>query len=581
MNENNQDLLTRIENAINGVIEEERRKIKARIFPTEQDSQDLATIDTISRNLINELEGLTQSASQPTTADTVEEENPTFNQEETTPGRERFTLFESMVEDLTNEQDQNLENNEGQEDEQLASSIIFPEEQPTPVEQTTDFNILDEITRAVGSTEPEQPDKTSENSLKDMERFFSTPKDLTDEPEKSEESVNDMDNFFTPPAPLDEEFDLEASLKDRTFHQNKITEFQNKKMLLEMLDKNTRSQTADELIELYTSIIDSEQKKLDDINKRINKETTQFMPSVIPPEDNELATIFPEIDITPQQPEEQPKKNEIIAVRKPKKNVKKYIVGKIAAITAGIILLVSGVKKIVNMFPTPDKTSSIKTETITTNDDVLNQVEESIKAGVIDPETLQNPQVKNKDTKTDKTSSIENKSYEETIADVIETARVGVTDLETLNQELNEKTAISPETIYEEENKISIGSTVTINESSKIYNNTTDAYLDENSHNAYFDNKDKRIILGLGVVNENGMNVVYASDKNKDKKIENLLNGGGEIVSVLVANQEKYLQDYNGKDTLMEDEIKAYAEGWYNINDINTQNTKGIHRWKK
>ena len=74
------------------------------------------------------------------------------------------------------------------------------------------------------------------------------------------------------------------------------------------------------------------------------------------------------------------------------------------------------------------------------------------------------------------------------------------------------------------------------------------------------------------------MNVVYASDENREEKIKNLLDNGGEITSVLVANQEKYLQDYDGKDTLIEEEIDAYAEGWYNVNSIAVQNEKGIKR---
>ena len=42
--------------------------------------------------------------------------------------------------------------------------------------------------------------------------------------------------------------------------------------------------------------------------------------------------------------------------------------------------------------------------------------------------------------------------------------------------------------------------------------------------------------------------------------------------------KEKYLQDYNGNETLLPEEIKAYAEGWYNIEDVTMDNVKGVSR---
>ena len=74
------------------------------------------------------------------------------------------------------------------------------------------------------------------------------------------------------------------------------------------------------------------------------------------------------------------------------------------------------------------------------------------------------------------------------------------------------------------------------------------------------------------------MNVIYASDENANVKMNDLLDKGGEVVSILTANKEKYLQDYNGSETLLPEEIKAYAEGWYNIEDVTMDNVKGVSR---
>ena len=74
------------------------------------------------------------------------------------------------------------------------------------------------------------------------------------------------------------------------------------------------------------------------------------------------------------------------------------------------------------------------------------------------------------------------------------------------------------------------------------------------------------------------MNVIYAYNPDANQKIDELLNKGGEMVSILTANKEKYLQNYDGSTTLTPEEIKAYAEGWYNINDVSINNVKGLSR---
>lgn len=122
---------------------------------------------------------------------------------------------------------------------------------------------------------------------------------------------------------------------------------------------------------------------------------------------------------------------------------------------------------------------------------------------------------------------------------------------------------------------IRIGSNITLNEDARIYPNEYDAYyLNQNSYTPLFKSTDKRVILGVGIITENkGMNKIYANDPRANEKITNLINEGGEIVSILTSNQEKNLTNYKG-ETLSLDEINKNAEGWYNITDI-SQKIKG------
>ena len=57
-----------------------------------------------------------------------------------------------------------------------------------------------------------------------------------------------------------------------------------------------------------------------------------------------------------------------------------------------------------------------------------------------------------------------------------------------------------------------------------------------------------------------------------------MLNNGGEIVTVLTANKDKYLSSYGNTEKITKEQLEAIAEGWYNINDINLENVKGLSR---
>lgn len=138
---------------------------------------------------------------------------------------------------------------------------------------------------------------------------------------------------------------------------------------------------------------------------------------------------------------------------------------------------------------------------------------------------------------------------------------------------------VTDETIEEEkmaeENSLQIGKTIKINEDAKIYRNGYDAYLNESAFNPYYDSEDNRVILGVGIMKEETLTYVFACDENANVTINNLINEGGEVVSILTANKDRYLSDYDGNDILTEDEINAYAEGWYNLDGVKLENTKG------
>ena len=57
-----------------------------------------------------------------------------------------------------------------------------------------------------------------------------------------------------------------------------------------------------------------------------------------------------------------------------------------------------------------------------------------------------------------------------------------------------------------------------------------------------------------------------------------MINNGGEIVTVLTANKDKYLSSYGNTEKITKEQLEAIEEGWYNINDVNLEKTKGLSR---
>lgn len=272
----------------------------------------------------------------------------------------------------------------------------------------------------------------------------------------------------------------------------------------------------------------------------------------------------------------------VTKIRKSLKNMDKEIKVRIGVIAATLILGLTsvGASELINNRK-ESKSAKATTESVSENDVKNTDLEKEIEKSLND---LENPyQIKAGDDIVTKAENVDKTSSQEKTTN--ETEKQDTTSQQS-NQSNDEKES-SPEnlTILEDENIenkeesfIKIGGNIKLNEGTRIYNNEYDAYLGENSYSAYYKNTDKRVILGVAILNENGMNQIYASDELANQKIDELIKNGGEVVSILTANQEKYLQDYDGSSPLINAEINAYAEGWYNVNDIANQNVKGMQR---
>ena len=57
-----------------------------------------------------------------------------------------------------------------------------------------------------------------------------------------------------------------------------------------------------------------------------------------------------------------------------------------------------------------------------------------------------------------------------------------------------------------------------------------------------------------------------------------MINNGGEVVTVLTANKDKYLASCGNNMQITREQLDAIEEGWYNINDINLENVKGLSK---
>ena len=140
----------------------------------------------------------------------------------------------------------------------------------------------------------------------------------------------------------------------------------------------------------------------------------------------------------------------------------------------------------------------------------------------------------------------------------------------------NEETNSKEKTEESNSNYLNIGSIVTIVPESKVYMNEDSAIREkeEDKQTPYYkDPEEKRVILGLAISKDDKLYRIYAFTKEGKAKVEEILNTGGEVESVLTANCERIekLKNYKG-EYLSAEEINNFAEGWYNINSITINN---------
>ena len=304
----------------------------------------------------------------------------------------------------------------------------------------------------------------------------------------------------------------------------------------------------------FTSVL---MPKLEEVERKLN-----------PDIDLEKDTEKNETNVENQnKKEEEQKTQEIKTVRKPKPSLFKRIMKKIPAIATALFLAITGGHAIakVNDFSSKD----IPEDGIEKMEDIQTTYS---KDAAYYPKFVSNPE-KTQPQENTTTPEIEFVDMQPLSEQPIEKSNYLSDDEKFLE---NNKQNNNSYTQYNVESPVEIGSEVTV--SGNIYKESANAYLQQEAMIPTFDAETKRIVLGVGVEVDGKIIRNYASTENANQNIQNLLNNGGEVVTVLTANKDKYLAAYGNTQKITEDQVVKIAEGWYNINDINLENRKGISR---
>ncbi len=241
----------------------------------------------------------------------------------------------------------------------------------------------------------------------------------------------------------------------------------------------------------------------------------------------------------------------IVRTRKPKKNISKKMLAGITGIAAALVIIASGAKNIYNKFIKNLPNQTVSEIPLDQNNHINNLSSVDTNLTKLITEYESDDQAKNMEPSTEE--------HTETISK----QNISPTNIEYAPEETDST-------------NIKLGSFITV--TGELSNDEYSAYSRTNQHLSYFGLDTKRVVIGVGIVNENGMNTVYAYEPNANQIIDNLLNEGGELVSILTTTKEQYLQDYDGSRTLTKEEVQASAEGWYNINDVEINKVKGVSR---
>lgn len=306
-----------------------------------------------------------------------------------------------------------------------------------------------------------------------------------------------------------------------------------------------------------------------------------------------------------EQPKEKKKSKEVKSVRKPKKNIFKRLIAKISSVAVTLVLICAGgtaiAKKITT--PKPDTTIENNTNELDNSSDIQttysngNEIyhpelltDEEIQSltnpedsniDLVDMQPISEPLNEENDYSNNNDGFLINDSdnnfnlseYEDNNS-YIENDSPNLTYLDDdaesyTSYEANEYNNLN-------ENSIRIGSEVTVN--GNVHRNVFDAYFQENAFTPTFNNDTKRIVLGVGIANGQGIVRKYAYNENANQDIQQMINNGGEVVTVLTANKDKYLASCGNNMQITREQLDAIEEGWYNINDINLENVKGLSK---
>lgn len=345
-------------------------------------------------------------------------------------------------------------------------------------------------------------------------------------------------------------------------------------------------ESADAFSEGAENPVDDDSDVIDLVNKRSPREGGNFYDwsnegFETPEESSRTSGETPEVEtseessrISGETPEVETSEDELSEVREPKAKgkirnwIKKHKQTLIRAIAGfvGAVMIITGIKALPK-----DNRQVQETEgpTTTTTDEDLDKTEASTNemAFEIPKAPVTNPQLEEMVRNT-----IETEQDQQLAPEVSPTNAPQANDSEGLTDD-------ETYSYDESEENILIGSSVNVNEGSNIYARAEDSILEENAYHPYYDSNIDRVVLGVSIDYNGQVINVLANSENYNQTIMNLLNDGGQIVSVLTANQEKVPESFDGTQTMTSSEINNVAEGFYNINDIyNPTNSNGRGR---
>ncbi len=300
---------------------------------------------------------------------------------------------------------------------------------------------------------------------------------------------------------------------------------------------------------------------------------------------------------------ESKKSKEVKSVRKPKKNIFKRLIAKISSVAVTLVLICAGGTAIAKKITTPKMNTAIENNTDELDNSSDIQTTYSNGDEIYHPELLTDEEIQSltnaEDSNTDFVNMqpiidpvneendysndsddgflLDNNANPYEYDDTNSYIENDSSNLTYLDDDVDQYVSYETDEYNNyDKNSIRIGSEVTVN--GNIHRNVFDAYFQENAFTPTFNNDTKRIVLGVGIANGQGIVRKYAYNENANQDIQQMINNGGEVVTVLTANKDKYLASCGNNMQITREQLDAIEEGWYNINDINLENVKGLSK---